>query len=107
MPKSAKGTWVNRYGPDRSLRRGRRPPPPLLAFLDRRMTPQGLLRTFDHRHVHHLAVDRDRTAPGGGCFRVRVDDPTRGRDLLGARAELGIEDRHLARMHHRRAEESE
>ena len=74
---------------------------------DRRVDRQHLLRAQHHRHVDHLAVDRDRAAAGRDRLVIGRDDLSRGRDLVGARRELLVQDRDLARMDHRGAAEAE
>ena len=78
-----------------------------LALPDRLVDRQHLLRAQHHRHVDHLAVDRDRAAAGRDRLVIGRDDLARGRDLVGARREFLVQDRHLARMDHRGAAEAE
>jgi len=62
---------------------------------------------LDDRHVDHPAVDGDGTHPLGQCLVVSGDDAAGVVELLRARTEFLVQDRHLARMDDRRADKPE
>src|SRR5436190_20666019 len=78
-----------------------------LAFPDPLMDRQHLLRAQYHRHVDHLAVDRDRAAARRNRLVVRRDTLARGGDIIGGRGELFVQDRNLRGVNHRGAAEAE
>src|SRR5262252_4843030 len=53
---------------------------------------------FDDRHIDHLAIDGDGADPFGERLVIGGDNAAGVVELLGAGAELLVEDRHLARM---------
>src|ERR1700757_1731979 len=78
-----------------------------LATDDRRLALEEQLGALDNRHVDHFAVNRDRADTFGERLVVGSDDAAGVIDLLGAGPELLVEDRHLARVDHRRADKAE
>jgi len=55
----------------------------------------------------NLAIDRDGADTFGQCLVIGGDDAPSMVDLVGARPELLVQDRHLARMDHRSADKTE
>src|SRR3984893_7750670 len=62
---------------------------------------------LDDRHVDHLTVDGDRADTLGQRLVVGGKNAARVINLIRARSELLVEDRHLARMDDRGADEAE
>src|ERR1051325_11366032 len=79
----------------------------LFPLLDRLMDRQHFLRAQDNRHVDHLAVDRDRAAPGGHSLVIGGNDLARRGYILRRMRELLVQDRHLRRMNPRGPAEAE
>src|SRR6516165_9808988 len=62
---------------------------------------------LDDRHVNHLAVDGDGADPLGKRLVISGEHAAGVIDLRGARSELLVQDRHLARMNDRGADKPE